>query len=216
MKVCPKCKDHHNKNGKFCSRTCANSRGPRSEDFKQKVRAKLIGRISPLKGRELVSRIEKSCYYCDTPIQLLPWQLTDGANYICQSKYCRNKQHIDAGKKSALSRKLRSKDEISLCQLCESFFQNVSHNKPIANGWDADILLEDHQIAILWNGPWHYKEMSFEKHSLKQVQNRDKIKIKEFENIGWTVLVYEDRYYTPETAFEDIKEMVVRVGLEPT
>lgn len=28
----------------FCSRSCANSRGPRTEDFKEKVRKKLIGR----------------------------------------------------------------------------------------------------------------------------------------------------------------------------
>ena len=44
MKVCPKCQKPHDLNGKFCSRSCANSRGPRSEDFKHKVRSKLLGR----------------------------------------------------------------------------------------------------------------------------------------------------------------------------
>ena len=47
----------------------------------------------------------------------------------------------------------------------------------------------------------HYKEMNFGNHSLKQVQNRDSIKIKLFENEGWKVLIFEDRYHTPQSAF---------------
>ena len=41
MKICPKCNAEHDKNGTFCSRTCANSRGVRPESFKEKVRLKL-------------------------------------------------------------------------------------------------------------------------------------------------------------------------------
>ena len=41
MKTCPKCNSTHNKPGIFCSRTCANSRGKRTEEFKEKVRSKL-------------------------------------------------------------------------------------------------------------------------------------------------------------------------------
>ena len=47
--------------------------------------------------------------------------------------------------------------------------------------------------------------MNIGNHSLKQVQNRDNIKIKEFHNIGWETIIFEDRYYTPETAYEFIK-----------
>ena len=43
MKICPKCKNNHEKSGIFCSRTCANSRGPRTEEFKRKVSEKLTG-----------------------------------------------------------------------------------------------------------------------------------------------------------------------------
>jgi hypothetical protein len=42
-KICPKCQNTHIKPGIFCSRSCANSRGPRSDDFKQKVSDKLKG-----------------------------------------------------------------------------------------------------------------------------------------------------------------------------
>ena len=36
MKECPKCGENHNKNGKFCSRACANSRTWSEEDKKKK------------------------------------------------------------------------------------------------------------------------------------------------------------------------------------
>jgi hypothetical protein len=41
MKTCPKCQSQHTKSGVYCSRSCANSRGPRTDDFKYKVRNKL-------------------------------------------------------------------------------------------------------------------------------------------------------------------------------
>lgn len=44
MKICPKCLEQHNKQGIFCSRKCANSRGPRTDEFKIKVSQKLKGR----------------------------------------------------------------------------------------------------------------------------------------------------------------------------
>lgn len=52
MKLCPKCKNNHSKQGIFCSRTCANSRGPRTEDFKRKVSRKLTGTSLSQQQRE--------------------------------------------------------------------------------------------------------------------------------------------------------------------
>jgi hypothetical protein len=67
MNTCPKCNVNHTKPGKFCSRSCANSRGPRTEEFKQSVSKKLFGRkgISNVnKGRYLVERITTKCLQC--------------------------------------------------------------------------------------------------------------------------------------------------------
>jgi hypothetical protein len=60
----------------------------------------------------------------------------------------------------------RSKNEIKFCILCEQNFSNVEHNKPIFNGWDADIIIHDIKYAILWNGAWHYKKLN-KKHSVE-------------------------------------------------
>ena len=43
MKSCPKCQTEHNNKGAYCSRTCANSRGPRTMKFKMEVSNKLKG-----------------------------------------------------------------------------------------------------------------------------------------------------------------------------
>lgn len=67
MKLCPKCNTEHYNDGVFCSRSCANSRGPRTEEFKKKVSEKLIGRVGKpnlSKGKFLVDRIGKNCPVC--------------------------------------------------------------------------------------------------------------------------------------------------------
>lgn len=44
---------------------------------------------------------------------------------------------------------------------------------------------------MLWNGPWHYKKIT-KNHSVKQVQNRDKIKIEEIKKAGYIPYIIKD------------------------
>lgn len=105
-------------------------------------------------------------------------------------------------------------NEIKLFDLCLTKYKNITHNdSTIADGWDADILLHDYKLAILWNGPWHYKQMNLKNHSLNQVKTRDKIKIDIFKSKGWEVLIFEDKSFTPEQAFEEIKRRVAETGV---
>ena len=115
-----------------------------------------------------------------------------------------------AGRASATKTVRRSADEIQLYILCAEYFIEVHANKVISDGWDADIVIEDHKLAILWNGPWHYKQMSHKNHSLAQVQKLDEIKKSRLTDADYNVLIYEDRLYTPETAFTSIKEFIAR------
>lgn len=78
-----------------------------------------------------------------------------------------------------------------MADLCEEHFDLVWTNRPMFNGWDADIILPDIKLAILWNGVWHYKKVT-EKHSLSQVQNRDVIKMREIKQCGYTPYVIKD------------------------
>ena len=100
---------------------------------------------------------------------------------------------INGGKKSAAiqSQNRRSKNEIHFAELCKDSFVNVLTNEPMFNGWDADIILPDYKIAIMWNGAWHYKKIT-KKHSVEQVQNRDKIKLREIEQVGYIPYIIKD------------------------
>lgn len=119
---------------------------------------------------------------------------------ITCSRHCsmvlRNKSGLasKAGLASVSAQKgsRRSKNEIHFYELCDKEFSKVLSNEPMFNGWDADVIIEDFKLAIMWNGNWHYQTI-MKGHSLLQVQTRDKIKIKEITKMGYTPYVIEDR-----------------------
>jgi very-short-patch-repair endonuclease len=98
----------------------------------------------------------------------------------------------EGGKKSAQIQKdsRRSLNEILFADLCKSRFSNVEFNAAIFDGWDADVVLHDIKIAVLWNGKWHYEKIG--NHSLAQVQVRDKIKTSKILEAGFTPYVIKD------------------------
>lgn len=213
-KICPKCNAEHTKNGTYCSKKCANSRNWTDEDKARKSLSAMTSeklKTSAKNRGNRVNRIVKQCIGCGTDVEVLETHKRD--NVTCGSSACILHQKRQAGMSSANSRKNRSQHEIQLFDLVQRHFSNVSHNEPIANGWDADILIHDHRIAILWNGAWHYKQLNLRNHSLEQVVNRDCIKIDEFAKIGWDVLVYQDDVWTPQTALVDILIRLKMVGL---
>jgi hypothetical protein len=92
----------------------------------------------------------------------------------------------------------RSWSEIELGKLCQTHFKHVTFNDPIfpndpptETHWDADILIHDHRVAILWNGPWHYRKLR-QQHSVEQVQRRDRIKLNRIISAGWHPIVIRD------------------------
>lgn len=220
--LCEKCKKEHTGiygSGRFCSSTCAKSFASLSDNSKE---CKIIT-CSICKCEQLVnkrsSNINYICYSCKL-YELKCKQCnniftTHKQSQIFCSKTCnstfQNKNTnngILGGLASAKSRCLRSKDEIKLFEMCKSYFrEKVTHNEEVISEtfWDADIIIRDIKVAIFWNGPWHYKDMNMKNHSLKQVQTRDKIKIDLFLSHDWTIFIFEDRYYTPETAMMYIK-----------
>jgi len=147
-------------------------------------------RIEQKKTNEI---IKKNCIICDVEMEV---------NLISQQKYCdicRKERWKEigkyAGKKSSAVQVRRSKNEIYFAELCEKEYSNVLTNEPFFDSkygkWDADIILPDYKVAILWNGIWHYKKVR-EKHSLKQVQSRDKIKDNLIKKNGYEIYIITD------------------------
>jgi hypothetical protein len=112
---------------------------------------------------------------------------------------CRSKRLREIGRKagtaSAAKQVRRSKNEMYFAELCAKAFINVVVNEAIFTSkygnWDADVIIHDHKIAVLWNGIWHYKQVR-KKHSLAQVQSRDKIKMDVIIANGYTPYVIKD------------------------
>jgi hypothetical protein len=191
-------KKHTNK---FCSHSCRATynnklRKPRTLESRLKTSEKLKSFKRTGQGWKIEY---KNCYICNKLFVKRVSVAKKTCSDVCKKQLC----SIN-GRKNAMNTIKRSKDEIKLYELCKAKFKNVENNKVIKDGWDADIVLADFKIAILWNGPWHYKQLKISNHSLLQVQTRDRIKKKLFEDNGWKVLIFEDRHYNPETAFDFI------------
>jgi len=124
---------------------------------------------------------------------------------------CRTIRRKEVGNKSVLSQNRRSKNEIYFAELCQKHFKDVKCNEPIFNGWDADVIIDDLKIAVLWNGNWHYQQIQ-KNISLKQIQSRDKIKIHQIENCGYIPYVIEDRgKYNPKFVEEQFEIFKISV-----
>lgn len=176
--------------GRFCSRNCANKR-VQSNRTKTKISIK-IKLHSVLKHQHTKDNYDSNPKYCKYCAQKIPYERRyySTCSKECSINYCKilNKKRSIKG---VLANNKRSKNEVYFYELCEQTFSNVRHNEPIFNGWDADIIIDDIHYAILWNGPWHYKQIT-KNHSVKQVQNRDNIKIKEIQNYGYIPYIIKD------------------------
>lgn len=198
------------KHSKYCSRSCANYRII-TEQHKLKT-------SNTLKGTP--DKMYSDIYYINCVSCMNIFVSDDKDRTVC-NKNCIIKNNDtskilnDWGRKGGLksvevqSEIRRSKNEIYFAELCEKYFNNIDCNKPIFNGWDADVIIHDIKCAVLWNGKWHYEKIT-EKHSVKQVQNRDKIKLKEIKTYGYDSYVIKDLgKYNPkfvEQQFEIFKK----------
>lgn len=172
--------------GNYCSNSCSKSRN-HSLKTKQKIKEALQNSGNP--------DIIINCLFCNI-LMILKYskRYKKFCSVSCASKhkvYLDNNFGKKLGLASAKKRVLRSKNEIYFYELCKNYFKNVTHNENIFNGWDADVIIHDLKIAILWNGRWHYEKIT-NTHSLLQVQNRDIIKNKEIRKYGYTPYIIKD------------------------
>jgi 5-methylcytosine-specific restriction endonuclease McrA len=171
---------------KHCSRICANSR-IRTDEIKNKISNSIKlwnetpeAKIRLIRDKEK-RRTNRKCVNCGGEFLTLK---------TSPKKYCSLKCAGSAGGKNSKQGK-RSLNEIMFHDLCDKTYKGVLSNENIFNGWDADVILPEEKVAILWNGVWHYKKV-MKGHSLRQVQNRDSIKMKEIKKMGYTPYVIKD------------------------
>jgi hypothetical protein len=142
----------------------------------------------------------RNCPKCSIPLKYTTFVSLHRStfnNSIC--KKCRKQIQLENGHFTKMgqnsartqSQNRRSKNEIAFADLCKTRFNGVLTNNQMFNGWDADVILPNEKIAILWNGKWHYEKLT-NNHSVIQVQNRDKIKLDEITKFGYIPYVIKD------------------------
>jgi len=170
-KVCEGCgktfKMRDNKRGRvrrFCSRKCAD-KNRHTEEVREKLSnsAKKIQGVEGIdyevkisaSGRKRIIRLGiNKCIVCGKVFYGKRNKKT------CSEKCLKKKNKKSArkaGKISAAKQVRRSKAEIELFDLLSRDY-DCAHNEPIFNGWDADIIIHELRLAILWNGAWHYQK----------------------------------------------------------
>lgn len=186
----------------FCSRGCANSR-QHSVEVREGLRKTLIKNKESYKQNNIVDSLNL-IYECIKCGKQFKSNKRSYKNKFC-SKKCtmeynwelkretmiKNSSKGGRVSSSVQSETRRSKNEIYFYELCKKHFNKVLSNEPIFNGWDADVIIEDIKVAVLWNGKWHYEKIT-ESHSVEQVQNRDRIKIKEIIDFGYIPYIIKD------------------------
>ena len=172
--------------GRFCSRSCANCRC-HSEETKEKItvssdkawlKRKLI-------NREIYYKSPNKCVICNN---VIPYEKRHRKT-CCKDCYA----EYDRETHKRISPVQRSRNEIDFCNLCINFFgdENVTNNNKMFSGWDADVILPKYKIAVLWNGPWHYKKIT-KNQKFEQIQNRDRIKLCEIQKYGYVPYIIKD------------------------
>lgn len=165
------------KNAHFCSRVCSGL-------YKAKLNNKKYPNKKPKREREILK-----CAWdeCDVLVQKI--KDNKKLKFCSTSCQCRwnnkySKSCEKGGKKTRDLNVRRSKNEIHFAKLCQNSFKNVKTNESIFNGWDADVIIEDFKIAVMWDGIWHFKELS-KINSLKKTQYKDKLRIEEIKKMGY-------------------------------
>ncbi len=209
-KLCKNCNKHlsyKKRNNSFCDKSCGasfnNSKRIITEETKIKISNSLmINTHCTLFWNECIVCYKTFLYKNENKKTC-----SKNCNYIIQ-KQILNNNAIKAGKISASKQIRRSKNEKKLFDLLSCKFKCLN-NIPLFNGWDADIVIEDLKLAILWNGPWHYKNV-MNGHSFKQTYNRDMIKLNEIYRMNYNFIIVKDynNKMNVNYAFETICEYI--------
>lgn len=189
---------------KFCNRSCSASYNNKNRDTSFHNKLKKIKCVGCSKEEEVKLATNPAKYKCND-CKFGPngknCRQCNLALVYRQKIYCSNKCTVASqdhsklgrlgGAKSVLSQSRRSKNEIYFSELCKQKFLIVKDNEPMFNGWDADVILINEKIGVLWNGIWHYKKVRVQ-HSVEAVQARDKAKIEQIINCGYKPYVIKD------------------------
>lgn len=222
VSVCPQCgAEFQNKtSGKehktYCGQKCANAALAKTRN-QLEINAKIkiatqqaMDKIAEINGPRKKPDVTVKCETCKREFSVA-WSLREKRKFCsrsCSGVAIGKKYGSIIGRLSAQKMVKRSKNEILFSELCAEKWA-VTCNEAMFDGWDADVVIADLKVAVLWNGAWHYKDKIRKGHSLLQVQTRDKIKLDVIERHGFQSYVIKDMgRHNPAFVQEEFKKFV--------
>lgn len=202
----------HLGSGRFCSRKCAAVPGiTKSHTANSSIsRSERLKNYHKKRGRKWPRTLR--CKHCGGLFEATRSVKNCGPACTHLSRQANGRLN---GIKSACSQRRRSKNERLFAILCKRYFGLVHTNAPIFENWDADVVIPRFKLAVLWNGPWHRVKLT-SRHSLKQVQTRDRLKIEAIIRCGFTTRVIEDHgRYNPSFVKDQFSKLVADIGVSP-
>jgi len=181
----------------------------------------IINRSTRFRNISNYNKNPKKCKTCDNDI---PYdkKRQDYCSRICGNQHRNHTDETKAKIKNTINDRIkkygpypqsrtfvtRSKNEIALFGLLSNTFECIANEK-IFNGRDADIIIPDLKLAILWNGIWHYEPV-IKNRSLLQSFNRDIYKLKQIKKCNYHYIIIKDHNnkMSPIKAYNRILECI--------
>ena len=172
---------HYYGSGRFCNAQCARAFSTRNNRNEISQKVKSTFQKKQLAAIKQYNLIPNRCVICNQPIIYENRDRKTCNNPVCVrtiNAINGSKGGHKGGIRSATVQNRRSTHEIEFCTLCENHFgkDKVLHNIRMFDDWDADVIIPEYRLAILWDGPWHFRKVT-ESHKLAQVQQRDRNRI---------------------------------------
>lgn len=185
----------------YCSHKCANKSNIHSEETKKKISVSIQNKYKE-KLKNAKYKIKSKNGYKIANLRNICINCSKEFYHYKRQKTCSNDCYLNimkkAGKKGGtktasleLHKRNRSSNEKMFFVKIKEIYNDALSNKRIFNGWDADIIIPSKQIAIHWNGIWHYKPVLGEA-LLDKIKRKDKLRYEAIEQCGYKNYIIQD------------------------
>jgi hypothetical protein len=168
---------------KFCSARCATMFQMHNPASRTKMK--------PVWEKQIKTKQTSYCLECGSVFTVLKSR-KKYCSRACSGASTIRRKNIGrlGGLASVAAQNRRSKNEILFFDSISKSF-NATPNKILFGKYDCDVFLDDFNVAIMWDGMWHFKKMGV-RHNLEGVKRRDEYKIRKMVEAGIKPYIISD------------------------
>jgi len=158
-------------------------------------------RLQKIKEKNTKPRVEFICPVCSKVLMVTE-------NEFKKRKYCSGTCRNKINNKEIFG--VRSKSEIYLEERLNNEFPNlmmIFNDREVLNGKELDVYIPSLNLAIEWNGIYHYKKIRDDE-SFEKTANKDKQKINECFELGIKLYIVKDLTSSKKFIKEETEKII--------